>query len=478
MKVKSFPDGFLWGGATSANQCEGAYLTEGRKMSNVDIIPSGIKRMDVVTGNSKISEYDPSMYYYPSHAAIDMYHHVEEDIKLFAEMGFKVYRFSISWSRIFPNGNEDIPNEKGLEFYDKIIALCLKYNIEPLITICHFDIPLALIEKYNGWKNRKTIDFYLHYCDVIFNRYKDKVKYWITFNEINMILHFPFMAAGINFKDNENKEQILYQAAHHELVASAKAVELLHKVDKTAMIGCMIAAGAIYPRTCDPQDVWSSRIADRKSYMFVDVQARGEYPNYILKEWERNGIRIQMDKDDRDILKNNLVDFVSLSYYDTNCSSAHPENFDDAQGNLLGNLQNPYVEKSKWGWAIDPLGFRITLNDLYDRYQKPLFVVENGYGDVDVVEEDGSIHDLDRIKYLSDHIQAMKDAINLDGVPILGYTTWGCIDLVSASSGEFKKRYGFIYVDKYDDGTGSYKRMKKDSFYWYKKVIESNGKKI
>ena len=471
----SFPKEFLWGGATAANQCEGAYQEDGRGLANVDTIPYGEDRFPVMLGLKKMLECDIE-HFYPSHDAIDFYHRYQEDIKLFAEMNMKCYRFSIAWTRIFPNGDDETPNEKGLDFYEAVVDECLKYGIEPLITICHFDAPIALIKKYGGWKDRRMIDAFMKLCHALFTRLNGKVKYWLTFNEINMLLHLPFMGAGIYFEEGEDKNQVLYTAAHHELVASAKAVKLAHEMMPNAMVGCMLAAGQFYPYSCHPQDVYKGMESDRDNYFFIDVQARGEYPVWAIKRMEKLGVNIDITSEDTKILQEGTVDFISFSYYASRCVSADPEiNKQNAKGNaVFSAVKNPYLKASEWGWQIDPLGLRITCNTLYDRYQKPLFIVENGLGANDTVEEDG-IHDTYRIDYMREHIKAMDAVINEDGLPLLGCTFWGIIDLISASTGEIKKRYGTIYVDKQVDGSGNLERKKKDSFVWYQKVIESNG---
>jgi 6-phospho-beta-glucosidase len=474
MSKKGFPEGFLWGGATAANQCEGAYLEGGRGLANVDVVPAGKDRFPVALGQMKMLECD-DQHFYPGHEAIDMYHYYKEDIAMFAEMGFKCYRLSIAWSRIFPNGDDKEPNEEGLKFYDSLFDECLKYGIEPLVTICHFDVPMNLITTIGSWKSRKMIDHYVRYCETIFIRYKNKVKYWLTFNEINMLLHLPFMGAGILFDEGDNKEEVKYQAAHHELVASALATKVGHEINPEFKIGCMLAAANTYANTCAPEDVWKSIEKDRENYFFIDVQSRGEYPNYAKKMFERNGLDIKIEAKDEEILRENTVDFISFSYYASRLTSADPEVSKETEGNVFATLKNPYLKASEWGWQIDPLGLRITMNSLYDRYQKPLFIVENGLGAVDIPDENGNINDIYRIEYLKAHIEAMRDAVNEDGVELMGYTPWGCIDLVSASTGEMKKRYGFIYVDKDNEGNGSLKRSKKASFDWYKKVISSNG---
>ena len=472
MNLDGFREGFLWGGALAANQCEGAYREGGRGLANVDLCPIGENRFNVMLGNLK--ELRPlEGEYYPSHEAIDFYHRYKEDIALFAEMGFKCLRISIAWSRIFPNGDESKPNEEGLKFYEDLFNEMKKYGIEPVVTICHFDTPIGIIEKFGGWKNRKFIDLYLNYCNAIFNRYKNLVKYWMTFNEINMILHLPFMGAGIRFEEGDNELQIKYQAAHHELVASALATKMAHEIMPDCMVGCMLAAGANYPFSCKPQDVKAAMDNARENFFFIDVQSRGEYPGYAKRFLKENGIELEMEENDEEVLRNNTVDYIGFSYYSSRCSQASDEE-ELTDANVFKSVRNPHLKASEWGWQIDPLGLRITCNELHDRYQKPLFIVENGLGAIDTVEEDGSINDDYRIEYLREHVLAMKEAVK-DGVDLIGYTPWGCIDLVSASTGEMKKRYGFIYVDKDNEGKGTLNRSKKKSFYWYKKVIASNG---
>ena len=473
----SFKEGFLWGGALAANQCEGAYNEGGKGLTTVDLCPSGKNRLNIMKGNIKELKIKEGEFY-PSHEAIDFYHRYKEDIALFSEMGFKCLRVSISWPRIFPNGDEETPNEEGLKFYDSLFDEMIKNNIEPVVTICHFDTPIGIIEKFGGWKNRKFVDFYLNYCKAIFNRYKNKVKYWLTFNEINMILHLPFLGAGVRFNEGDNELQVKYQSAHHELIASALATKLAHEIMPESMVGCMLAAGEFYPYTCNPKDVMEAKKKERENLLFIDVQARGEYPGYAKRFFKENNIEIKMEEEDYEILKSNTVDFIGFSYYSSRCASVDPKILNgETSGNAFKTVRNPYLKVSEWGWQIDPDGLRITCNSLYDRYQKPLFIVENGLGANDTIERDGSINDDYRIEYLREHIKAMEEAI-LDGVDIIGYTPWGCIDLVSASTGEMKKRYGFIYVDKDNEGNGTLKRYKKKSFYWYKKVIEFNGKDL
>lgn len=470
------PEGFLWGGATAANQCEGAYQEGGRGLANVDVIPTGKDRLAVCLGRMRMTEPDGE-HYYPAMEGIDLYHHYKEDIKLLAGMGFKVFRLSIAWSRIFPNGDDAVPNEEGLRFYDDVFAECHRYGIEPLVTITHFDCPMHLVTAYGGWRNRQLVEFYKRLVTVLFTRYKGVVRYWITFNEINMILHLPFMAAGVLFEEGEDETQIKYLAAHHELLASAEAVRIGHEIDPNNRIGCMLAAGKTYPYSCNPEDVWKAYLKDRENYLFIDVQTGGEYPAYAQRLFEREHVSIPMTDADREILRKGTVDYVSFSYYSSRCASADPE-IDTTAGNVFATVRNPYIKASEWGWQIDPLGLRITLNELYDRYHKSLFIVENGLGAADTPDENGYVADDYRIEYMREHIKALRDAVTEDGVPVLGYTAWGCIDLVSASTGEMRKRYGMIYVDRDNEGKGTLRRVPKRSYAWYRQVIATNGEEL
>lgn len=474
MTKSQFPNDFLWGGALAANQCEGAYLAGGKGLSSVDLLPTGDKRRNIMKGD--VPSFTPLQGdFYPSHEAIDFYNRYKEDIALFAEMGFKALRVSIAWARIFPTGEEVLPNEEGLQFYDDLFDELLKHNIEPVVTLAHFDVPVALIEKYGSWRNRKMVELFQVYAETVLKRYKDKVKYWMTFNEINMLLHLPFLGAGLVFKEGDNVKEIQYQAAHHQLVASALAVKACHELIPDAMIGCMLAAGSFYPYTCNPDDIFQGMEKDRESYFFIDVQSRGEYPGYAKRFFKDNNLNIVTEPGDAELLKNNTVDYIGFSYYSSRTTSTDPEvQKNMTSGNVFGSIANPYLAKSEWGWTVDPKGMRITANQLHDRYQKPLFVVENGYGANDIPDANGEINDDYRIDYLKRHIAEMGEAIE-DGVNIIGYTSWGPIDIVSASTGEMKKRYGYIYVDRDNEGNGTLKRSKKKSFAWYQKVISSNG---
>lgn len=466
-----FPDNFLWGGATAANQYEGGWNLDGRGMS-ID---------DVITGGSVDKEREITLpkplpgVYYPNHEATDFYHHYKEDIKLFAEMGFKIYRFSISWSRIFPNGDEKEPNKKGLEFYDRVIDELRKYNIEPLVTISHYENPLNLSLKYGGWKNRKLIDFYTNYAETLFNYFKGRVHYWLTFNEINMLTDaWGAVFGGGMLEKKDNTPQNRYQALHNQLVASAKVVKLAHQIDSENKMGCMLAYHCGYPYACKPEDIMLAEKYDQIHNLIAgDVHVRGRYPGFALRYFAENNIEIQMDDSDLKTLTEGTVDFVSLSYYSSTCVGSEEDKAKD-KGNGTTGLMNPYLKASEWGWTIDPMGLRWVLNKLYDRYQIPIMVVENGLGAIDKVSDDGEIHDQYRIDYVDQHVKAMRQALK-DGVNLIGYTYWGCTDVVSASTGEFKKRYGFIFVNKFDDGSGDFSRRKKDSFYWYKNLIAHNG---
>lgn len=475
-----FKKDFLWGGAVAANQCEGAWDVDGKGISCSDICTTGSAKQ-----SKRITpELEPGTLY-PSHEAIDFYHHYAEDIALFAEMGFKVFRFSINWTRIYPTGEEAQPNEKGLEFYDRVIAECHKYGIEPLITISHYEVPFALTKKYNGWASREMIDIFLKYCQTIFERYKGKVKYWLTFNEINGATGAfgGFLSQGIlnegttDFMNQVDIPQLRFQGLNHQFVASAKAVKLAHEIDPNYRVGCMQIFATTYPLTCKPSDVIAAQQKNHVQNWFCgDVQVRGRYPAYMQRYFKEHDLHIDMQDGDLEILQQGCVDFYTFSYYMSSCATADPEK-NQAGGNLVGGVSNPYLKASDWGWQIDPEGLRYSLNEIYDRYQIPVMVVENGLGAYDKKEADGSIQDDYRIDYLRSHIEQMREAVE-DGVNLMGYTPWGCIDLVSASTGEMAKRYGFIYVEKYDDGTGDLSRKKKKSFDWYKKVIASNGEDL
>lgn len=480
---------FLWGGATAANQYEGGYLEGERGLSTLDIKIGGDmhtkRKMTFVTkegehialtGNDPVPSGAQGIIeegmYYPSHVATDFYHHYKEDIALMAEMGFNCYRMSISWTRIFPNGDELKPNEQGLQFYDDVFDECLKNGIAPVVTINHFDMPLHLANHKGGWLNRETITHFLRYCEVVFKRYKGKVTHWMTFNEINL-LH-DFSTLGVHEIDEKKR----YQALHHMFVASAKAVIMGHEIDSKNKIGMMLAQILTYPESCNPADVeLEMEVARYLKYFYADVQCRGYYPSYALKKFEKMNFTLEMQEEDTQILRDGSVDYIGFSYYNSGVVTTR-EDAENTFGNVFKVIRNPYITESQWGWPIDPKGMRTSLNLLWDRYQLPLMIVENGIGADDKVNEDGTIHDEDRIAYLRDHIEEMKKAVNIDGVDLMGYTPWGWIDIVSAGTGEMKKRYGFVYVDMDDQGNGSLKRIKKDSFNWYKKVIASNGEDL
>ena len=468
---------FLWGGAVAANQLEGAWNVDGKGESVPDHCTTG----SAGTPKRVTAEIEPGTLY-PSHEAIDFYHRYEEDIALFAEMGFKVFRTSINWTRIFPTGMEEAPNEKGLAFYDKVFDCCKRHGIEPLVTISHYELPYALVEKYNGWESRELIEYYMNYCRTIFERYKDKVKYWLTFNEINTgtiplgsVLSTGTIK-GFTGYTNEvpDRPQERYQALHHQFVASAKAVKYAHEHYPRFKMGNMICFITTYPLTCSPDDVLLNQEHMREMNWYCsDVQVRGEYPAYAKRIWKKYGVELQIEDGDLQLLKEGTVDFYTFSYYMSNCTSTDPAKMSHT-GSLSDGAKNPYLPSSDWGWQIDPKGLRYTLNEIYDRYRIPLMVIENGLGAYDKKEPDGSIDDSYRIDYLRQHIAQMIGAVE-DGVDLMGYTPWGCIDLVSATTGEMAKRYGFIYVEKYDDGSGDLSRKKKKSFEWYKKVIATNG---
>jgi 6-phospho-beta-glucosidase len=463
--VAVLPEGFLWGGAVAANQMEGAFDEDGKGLSVQDVLPQGLR-----TPRTKVPTEDNLKL-----IGIDFYHRYAEDIALFAEMGFTVLRFSIAWSRIFPLGDEEQPNEDGLRFYDRVLDELEKHGIEPLVTISHYEPPLHLAETYNGWASRTLVACYERYTRVLFQRYGHRVKRWITFNEINSVLMAPFISGGISTPPDQLTSQLLYQAAHHELVASALATKMAHEEYPGLSIGCMLLAVPRYPLTPDPKDVQAALDAEHLDLMFPDVQIRGAYPGYALRHLRDLGVQLDITEEDRDILAN-TVDFVSFSYYMSSCETADPEKA-KGEGNLLGGIPNPYLQASQWGWQIDPIGLRVVLNQFWERWGKPLFVVENGLGARDeLVEVDGEPTVIDdyRITYLNDHLVQVAEAVS-DGVQVLGYTSWGPIDIIATSTAEMSKRYGFIYVDRNDDGTGTLARYKKKSFTWYREVIRTNG---
>ncbi len=481
--MSSFKKDFLWGGATAANQYEGGWNEGGRGPACSDFMTQGSRTsMKLFTPTR-----DEKKYVYPGDVATDFYHHWKEDIKLFSELGLKAFRMSISWSRIFPNGDDEKPNEEGLKFYDDIFDELKKYNIEPVVTICHYDIPWNLSKKYNGFASRKTIDCYVKYCETIFERYQNKVKYWLTFNEINCATIPMGGLGGLGMSKGFDKEigmfemvlpeQERLQGLHHQFIASALVVKLAHDKYSQFKMGNMCALVTTYPYNCEPINPLANQKFERESNFYCcDVQARGKYPYWVKKYWKERNIKIHFEPEDEKILKEGCVDFISFSYYATAVVDETGALEETGRGNLFKSFKNPYLKASEWGWQIDPIGLRYTLNNLYDKYNIPLMIVENGLGAVDKLEN-GKVIDDYRIDYLREHIKAMRDAVE-DGVDLIGYTVWSAIDIVSASTGEYAKRYGFIYVDRNDEQVGDFKRYKKKSFDWYKKVIASNGEDL
>lgn len=482
-----FPENFLWGGATSAHQFEGGLKGHHRGLSVPDMMTGGSR-----TAPRYITRtVDPDLYY-PTHEAVDFYHRYKEDIALYAQMGFKVFRMSINWARLFPTGMEAEPDPEGIEFYHNVFRELKKYNIEPLVTLSHYEMPYELARKTRGWSTREPMEYFLHYCQTVLTEYRDEVKWWLTFNELNILLMGVYgningggivplqdkTAVGTAVKVDESWDdpQLRYDAVHHQLLASARVVKMAHAINPENKVGCMILGRVAYPYSCDPKDVLKAQKVMRKANYYVgDVQVRGAYPSFAPAIWKEEGVHVEVTEEDARILQEGTVDFVSFSYYSSTTATDNPD-VPIASGNMMRGPGNPYLKSSQWGWTIDPDGLNWYLNELYDRYQKPLFVVENGLGAEDHMEADGSIHDTYRIEYMQKHIQAMNEAIE-QGVDLIGYTVWGCTDLVSASTGEMDKRYGMVYVDKHNDGSGDLSRHKKDSFYWYKNVIESNGQK-
>ncbi|MFP7343638.1 6-phospho-beta-glucosidase BglA [Bacillus safensis] len=479
--MMTLPKDFLWGGALAAHQFEGGWNEAGKGPSVVDVMTAGAHGVP-----RQITETIEEDKFYPNHEAIDFYHRYKEDIAMFAEMGLKCLRTSIGWSRIFPKGDEAEPNEAGLQFYDDVFDELLKHGIEPVITLSHFEMPLHLAREYGGFRSRKVAEYFARFAEVCFNRYKDKVTYWMTFNEINNKMDvnnplFLWTNSGVSVKEGENAKEVMYQAGHHELLASAWAVAKGKEINPDFQIGAMVSHVPIYPYSSNPEDVMLAEEYMRQRYFFPDVQVRGYYPSYALKEFEREGYHIPFEEGDEESLRKGKVDYLGFSYYmstTVKSDTVSDHNGDIVNGALPHGVDNPYIKSSDWGWSIDPTGLRYTLNRFYDRYQIPLFIVENGFGAIDQVEEDGTIHDPERIQYLASHIEALKKAIEYDGVDLIGYTPWGIIDIVSFTTGEMKKRYGMIYVDRDNEGNGSMKRLKKDSFTWYQNVIATNGEEV
>ena len=487
--MAKFPEGFLWGGATAANQFEGGWREGGKGLSVSDVARA---HLDADVTNYKahntittadiergLNELDDEVNYPKRHGS-DFYHHYKEDIALMAEMGFKVYRMSIAWSRIYPNGDDEYPNEEGLKFYDDVFDELKKYNIEPLVTMSHYEPPLNIVLNYDGWYSREVIDMFTKYVTTICTRYKDKVKYWLTFNEVDSMIRHPYTTGGL-IQDRfpgKNFEEVIFQAMHHQFVASALATKICHEIIPGSMVGCMLTKLTYYPYTCKPEDVLAAQQKMRSTYAYSDTQVFGVYPAYLLSHFENNGIHIVKGENDDEIMQKYPVDFVSFSYYSSSCEAGSYEGLEVTPGNTIMALKNPYIPASDWGWQIDPIGLRVSLVDLYDRYRKPLFIVENGLGAKDILTEDKKVHDDYRIEYLREHFKCMSDAIYEDGVELLGYTSWACIDLVSESTKQMSKRYGYIYVDADDYGRGTYNRNRKDSFFWYKHVIETNGEEL
>lgn len=482
---KSFPEDFLWGGALSACQAEGAYDMDGKTLTIPEVMkfnPANdrkfTRQLNITMNMIEEAEKDPDADRYPKRRGIDFYHTFKEDIALFAEMGFKVFRYSFSWARVFPNGNDAEPNEKALAFYENVVAECLSHGMEPLITISHFDMPIVLIKKYGGWYNRELVDLYTKYCEVLFNRFQGKVRYWVTFNEINMSVKAGAKTLGILNEGQENFEEMLFQGLHHQFVAAAKVSRMARGIDAENRIGSMVAYFTTYAYTCKPEDALQMQSDDQmKNLFYLDVLNKGEYPYYSKTYFARNKINLLIAEGDLDLIRENTADFVGMSYYNSMISSSDTDQLELTSGNVHSVFKNPHLKANEWGWQIDPIGLRYTLNLVYDRYHLPIFILENSSGFFDVLNEDKTVNDPYRIEFLSQHLSQVKLAID-DGVDVIGYTMWGPIDMISSGTSEMSKRYGFIYVDQDDYGNGTLERYRKDSFYWYQNVIRTNGEEL
>lgn len=478
MKKLEFPKDFLWGGSIAAHQCEGAYQADGKGPGHMDFVTTGEFGKE-----RKITKTIEEGNVYPSHDGIDFYHRYKSDIELFGEMGFKALRISIDWSRIFPHGDDELPNEEGLAYYHQVIDELRANQIEPIITLCHFEMPIEVVRKYRSWLSRETVELYLRFCETVMKEYKGKVRYWVTFNEMNHLEiqsdfsnTFTYMITGLQYSDLQDREMQLATMGYHMTLASVKAVKIAHDIDQNNQVGCVFGLTPCYPKTSKPADVLQAFKDTERDLYQVDAMCNGAFPLYKLKEYKRRGITLPICESDHLAFREGKIDFIGLNYYSSDVSSAELD--ENTESSLFGGIPNKYLEKSAWGWSIDPTGLRYMLNYLYHRYGIPIIITENGLGAVDQVENDGSIQDDYRVDYLKKHLEALKAAVEEDGVHCFGYLMWGPIDLVSATTGEMKKRYGFIYVDKQDDGSGTHERSKKKSFYWYKKVISTNGEDL
>ena len=497
--MAKFPENFLWGGATSAAQIEGGRCFDGKGLSHLDYvyyrgpkIPCNFMlKKDLEMAKAREAELN-----FPNRRGIDFYHRYKEDIALLAEMGFRSFRMSISWTRLFPTGKEEKPCEEGVQFYHNVFRELHKYNIEPLVTMIHYELPIGFVDEFGGWESPEIIPYCVKYLKFLIDEYKDEVKYWLTFNEINMVTAVPWLGGGIILDRNEEFEMpkdfrpfapmpekmaerwnnASHQALHHQFIASAMVVKYAHDTAPGCLIGNMFNLHHLYPETSAPADAYRAHEETEYNMFFCDVMARGYYPEWIKSYYRRNNINIRYVDNYEEILAEGKVDFISLSYYLSSIVTDDPER-QERIGSFIRRLQNPHLETSEFGWQVDPTALRISLNELRDRFNLPIYIVENGIGAFETLTEDKTVHDDYRIAYLRSHIEAIAEAID-DGVDVMGYTPWGCIDLVSCSLVSMSKRYGFVYVDADDEGNGTYDRYRKDSFYWYRKVIASNGEDL
>lgn len=473
---RQFPEHFLWGGAMTASQCEGAWDEDGKGICLPDLLRNrgGARKdkinVEMTTGEIRQALEDKDSYF-PRRKGIDFYHTYRDDIRLLKELGINSFRTSINWARIFPNGDDKQPNEAGLRFYENVVDEFLKNGIEPVITLSHYEMPLHLPLTYKGWYSRDMIPLFLKYCKTVMERLKGKVHYWIPVNEINLIMQESFLHLGVPSDQVENVMEAKYRALHHELLAVCELTWLAKEIDPENKIGAMVTSQLAYPKTCSPEDTLAALLHNQRENYFLDVLTRGRYPNSMFRFFEEQGFDIDYRETDETILHYGKADFIGLSYYF--CRTVDR----DSVRNLRNpDLDNEYLKRNEWGWSMNPIGLRYTLNELYDRYQLPIFLLEFGLGAHDTVEN-GQIHDTERIRYMKDHLLQLKESL-YDGVPVIGALMWAPIDIVSNSSAEMSKRYGVVYVDLDDEGHGSGKRIKKDSFYWFQNVIRTNGKEI
>ena len=472
MSKQKFPDNFLWGASSSAFQIEGAWNEDGKGLTVADF--NSFKRSEK-QADTKV--------------ASDFYHHWKSDIALMKELGMKVYRFSLSWARIIPDGDGEV-NQKGLDFYRNVIEELVRQGIQPFVTLYHFDLPYALVEKYNGWEDRRCVFAFERYAKVCFEAFGDLVKYWQVINEQNLMIRVN-ERMNIYETDDWKADKMRAQMDYHMFLAHALATKACHELVLDGKIAPAVSSTCTYPLTNKPEDVWSAKMNDAmKTVYCLDMHYYGQYPGYYMRYLDERNIVPEMLPEDKEILSHGRPDYLAVNYYRTLCTSYLPETEEHPKGSRVfrGNEVdfdqygycrdevNENLTRSEYGAAIDPNGLRMVLNDYYARYRLPIIITENGLGVPDELTPDERVHDDYRIDYLRKHIEACRLAIE-DGVEMLGYSPWSFMDLLSSHQG-FRKRYGFVYVNREDHDEKDLQRIKKDSYYWYQKVIQTNGEDL